>query len=137
MAAVVRLESRILQVRSIGAGETVGYHGTWTARGPCRLATVAIGYADGFPGAAASSDTKKGAEAIVGGVRCPIAGRISMDTIVLDISHAPAAAARRGALLALLDHEITVDELASRAGTIGYEVLTQLRQRTQRRIIGV
>jgi alanine racemase len=137
MAPVVRLEGRILQVRSIGAGETVGYHGTWTARGPCRLATVAIGYADGFPGAAASSDTKKGAEAIVGGVRCPIAGRISMDTIVLDISHAPAGAAHRGALVALLDHEITVDELASRAGTIGYEVLTQLGQRTQRRIIGV
>ena len=60
-----------------------------------------------------------------------------MDTIIIDVSHAPAGAAHRGALVALLDHDITVDELASRAGTIGYEVLTQLGQRTQRRIIGV
>ncbi|MCP8940250.1 alanine racemase [Alsobacter sp. SYSU M60028] len=136
MVPVVRLEARILQVREVGPGETVGYHGRWTARRPSRLATVALGYADGFPGNASSSDMRSGAEAIVAGVRCPVAGRISMDMLVLDVTDAPTAAVRRGALVSILDHEITVDDLAARAGTIGYEVLTQLGRRAHRRVIG-
>jgi alanine racemase len=132
MRTVVTLEGRIVQARSVAAGDTVGYSATWTATRPTRLAVVSIGYADGFLRAASARDDKAGAEAIVAGQRCPLAGRVSMDLIAVDITDLPADAAKRGDLVTLLDDNITVDDLAERAGTIGYEVLTSLGQRYRR-----
>ena len=136
MARVVGLKARILAVRDIAAGETVGYGATWTAKRPTRLATLGLGYADGFPVGASSSMERPAAEALLGGVRCPFVGRVSMDLVVLDATDAPAQAARRGEWAEILGAEIGVDEFASRAGTIGYEILTRLGRRYARRYAG-
>jgi alanine racemase len=132
MRPVIELQARILQVRGVPRGETVGYDAQWTAKRSTRVAVVAVGYADGFMRAAGSSDETPGASAIVAGQRCPIAGRISMDLMAIDITDLPDNAARRGDLATLIGHEISVDDLASAAGTIGYEVLTSLGRRYHR-----
>src|SRR5438105_5232904 len=132
MQAVVDLKARIVQFRNIERGETVGYGGTWTARRPTRLAIVSAGYADGYFRAASASDGTRGADVIVAGKRCPIAGRISMDLMAVDVTDLPANAARRGHMVTLLGEGITVDELAHHFGTIGYEVLTSLGSRYAR-----
>jgi alanine racemase len=132
MRTVVRLQGRVLQVREIGIGETVGYGATWTARRASRIAIVAIGYADGLLRSASASDLHAGANAIVAGRRCPFAGRVSMDLLAIDVTDVPSGLPRRGDLVALLDDEIGVDELADHAGTIGYEILTRLGTRYRR-----
>ena len=132
MQGVVDLKARIVQIRSIDKGETVGYGGTWTARRPSRLAIVSAGYADGYFRAGSSNDGTRGAEVMVAGKRCPIAGRISMDLIAVDITDLEKNAARRGHLATLIGDGITVDELAHHFGTIGYEVLTSLGRRYAR-----
>src|SRR5262249_49938581 len=132
MRPVVRLEGRIAQVREVQIGDTVGYGAIWTARRPTRLAIVALGYADGMPRAASASDTKPGAEAIVAGRPCPLAGRISMDLLAIDVTDLPGKTPARGDLVALLNEDIGVDDLASHAGTIAYEVLTSLGRRYRR-----
>jgi alanine racemase len=132
MRAVVRLEGRVVQVRGVEAGDTVGYGAIWTARRPTRLAIVALGYADGFLRAASASDAKPGAEAMVAGRPCPIAGRVSMDLLAVDVTDLPEKKPRRGDTVALLDKTIGVDDLASHAGTIAYEVLTSLGRRYAR-----
>ena len=132
MQPVVDLKARIIQTRNIERGETVGYGGTWTARRPTKLAVVATGYADGYFRAASANDGTRGAEVIVAGKRCPIAGRVSMDLIAVDITDLPPNAARRGHMVTLIGEGITVDELAHRFGTIGYEVLTSLGRRCAR-----
>jgi alanine racemase len=132
MLPVVDLQARIVQIRHIERGETVGYGGTWTARRPTKLAIVSAGYADGYFRAASANDGTRGAEVIVAGTRCPIAGRISMDLMAIDITDLPPNAARRGHLVTLIGEGITVDELAHHFGTIGYEVLTSLGSRYAR-----
>jgi len=132
MQPVVELKARIVQIRNIEKGETVGYGGTWTARRPTRLAIVSAGYADGYFRAASANDGTRGAEVIVAGRRCPIAGRVSMDLIAVDITDLPPIGARRGHMVTLLGEGITVDELAHHFGTIGYEVLTSLGPRYAR-----
>jgi len=132
MQPVVDLKARIVQIRNIERGDTVGYGGTWTARRPTRLAIVAAGYADGYFRAAGSNDGTRGAEVVVAGQRCPIAGRISMDLMAVDITELPPKAARRGHMVTLIGEGITVDELAHHFGTIGYEVLTSLGSRFAR-----
>jgi alanine racemase len=132
MRPVIELQARILQVRSVPRGETVGYDAMWTAKRATRVAVIAVGYADGFMRAAGSSDETPGASALVAGQRCPIAGRISMDLMAIDITDLPDNAARRGELVTLIGHEISVDDVAGVAGTIGYEVLTNLGRRYHR-----
>ncbi|MCK1364997.1 alanine racemase [Bradyrhizobium sp. 62] len=132
MQPVVDLKARIVQIRNIERGESVGYGGTWTARRPTKLAIIAVGYADGYFRAASSNDGTRGAEVIVAGKRCPVAGRVSMDLIAIDITDLPPNAARRGHMVTLLGEGITVDELAHHFGTIGYEVLTSLGRRYAR-----
>ncbi|MGD9837488.1 MAG: alanine racemase [Afipia sp.] len=129
MQPVVDLKVRVAQVRNVEKGEHVGYGGTWTARQPTKLAIVTAGYADGYFRAAGSIDNRRSAEAMIAGKRCPVAGRISMDLMAIDITALPPGATRRGALVSLLNSEITVDELAHHFGTIGYEVLTSLGKR--------
>jgi alanine racemase len=132
MQPVVELKARIVQIRNVERGETVGYGGTWTARRTTKLAIVAAGYADGYFRAASANDGTRGAEVVVAGKRCPVAGRISMDLMAVDITDLPANAARRGHMVTLIGEGITVDELAHHFGTIGYEVLTNLGRRYAR-----
>jgi alanine racemase len=132
MQPVVEVKARIVQIRNIERGDSVGYGGTWSARRPTRLAIVSCGYADGYFRAASSNDGSRGAEVIVAGKRCPIAGRVSMDLIAIDVTDLPQSAVRRGHMVTLLGEGITVDELAHHFGTIGYEVLTSLGARYAR-----
>jgi alanine racemase len=132
MRAVIGLQARIIQVRTVARGETVGYDAAWTAKQATRLAVAAVGYADGYLRAASASDAVPGGNAIVAGSRCPIAGRISMDLLAIDVTALPDGAARRGDLATLIGTDITVDDVAAAAGTIGYEVLTSLGGRYHR-----
>lgn len=132
MLPVVDLKVRVAQIRNIEKGESVGYGATWTARQPTRLAIVTAGYADGYFRAAGGVDNVRSAEAIVAGQRCPIAGRISMDLLAIDVTSLPHNAIRRGGMVTLIGEGITVDELAHHFGTIGYEVLTSLGRRYAR-----
>ena len=132
MQPVVELKARIVQIRDVERGESVGYGGNWTARRPTRLAIVSAGYADGYFRAGSSNDGTRGAEVIVAGKRCAVAGRISMDLMAVDITDLDKNAVRRGHLVTLIGEGITVDELAHHFGTIGYEVLTSLGSRYAR-----
>src|SRR3954453_5177787 len=132
MQAVVDLKARIVQLRTIERGDSVGYGATWTARRPTKLAIVSAGYADGYFRAASANDGTRGAEVVVAGKRCPIAGRISMDLMAIDVTDLDKSAVRRGHMVTLIGEGITVDELAHHFGTIGYEVLTSLGPRYAR-----
>ena len=132
MRPVIELQARIVQVRTVPRGETVGYDAAWTAKRATRIAVVAVGYADGYLRAASASDESPGADAIVAGKRCPLAGRVSMDLLAIDVTDLPDSAARRGDLVTLIGGEMTVDAFANAAGTIGYEVLTSLGRRYHR-----
>jgi alanine racemase len=132
MQPVVELKARIVQIRNIERGDTVGYGGTWTARRPTRIAIVSAGYADGYFRAASANDGTRGAEVVVAGRRCPIAGRVSMDLTAVDVTDLDKKAVRRGHMVTLIGEGITVDELAHHFGTIGYEVLTSLGRRYAR-----
>ena len=132
MQPAVHLAARVIQVRSVGAGETVGYGATWTAKRPARIAIVSAGYGDGLLRAASARDDKPGAEAIVAGHCCPLAGLISMDLLAVDVSHLPEDQPKRGDFVTLLGEDMGIDEFASHAGTIPYEVLTSLGRRYHR-----
>jgi alanine racemase len=132
MQAVVGLAGRILQIRNVEKGATVGYGATWTAKRASRIAVAALGYADGIPRAANGAERGQPAVASIAGKRCPLVGRISMDLIGLDVSDLPEGTVRRGDMATFLGDGITVDDLAAAAGTIGYEILTRLGPRCHR-----
>jgi alanine racemase len=143
MQGAVRLLARILQVREIDAPQTVGYGAAHQVTGPSRIATVAIGYADGYMRSVgnvadgAGVRTEYGgrsavARAYIGEMPVPVVGRVSMDLITLDVTGAAPDASRPGTLVELLGPHVAVDELAGWAGTIGYEVLTGLGSRLHR-----
>jgi len=123
----VRLEARILQVRNVAPPETVGYGATHLVAGPRRIATVPIGYADGYH--RAGSDT---GFATVDGHKAPIAGRVSMDLITLDVTDVPEHLARAGAMAEFIGDQRTPDDIARDWQTISYEVLTGLGRRYAR-----
>ncbi len=125
MKPVVRLQAKVVQTRSVKAGAGIGYAHRLVASRPTRLATISLGYADGWHRAAAGA-------AFVDGVRLPFAGRVSMDSIILDISALPDGRLKAGDLVDLFGTEQTVDDVAALAGTIGYEILTSLGQRFHR-----
>jgi alanine racemase len=132
MQPVVNLKARIVQIRDVPRGETVGYGASWTARQPTRLAVIAAGYADGYFRSGGGVDRERGAEVVVAGKRCRVVGRISMDLLAVDITELPLNAVRRGHFVTLIGDGITVDKLADDFGTIGYEVLTNLGRRFPR-----
>jgi len=132
MRPCIELQGRIVQVRIVQRGETVGYDAGWTAKRNTRLAVVAVGYADGYLRAASASDQREGASAIIAGKRCPLAGRVSMDLLTVDVTDLPDGSPRRGDAATLIGDDITVDELAAAGNTIGYEVLTSLGRRYHR-----
>lgn len=124
----VRLCARIVQVRTIAAGDAVGYGLTWRASGPRRIATLGIGYADGFLRHGADS----GGCAWLGDYRLPILGRISMDSTTVDVSDVPEAMLDAATHVDMIGPRRSVDDVAHSAGTIGYEVLTALGSRFHR-----
>jgi alanine racemase len=128
MRPVVSLEARILQVRSARKGDSVGYGAAHVLEKDSMLATVAIGYADGFPRALSGCGTLYWR-----GVACPILGRVSMDLTVVDLTHIPEND-RPGAndMIEILGKHQSADDLAREAGTIGYEILTSLGNRYER-----
>jgi alanine racemase len=132
---VVTIETRILQLRTLEAGGSVGYSASWTAKRPTRLAVVAGGYADGLARGLSSSPGRAGGAALVAGQRAPIVGRVSMDLITLDITDIKGDVAR-GDLVTLAGPGLSIEDMGSAAGTIGYEVLTRLGPRFVRRFIG-
>jgi alanine racemase len=132
MRPVVELKGRILQLREVKRGDTVGYGATFTAQRASRVAIVAVGYADGFLRSAAGDRNKPAAQVIVAGKRCPLAGRVSMDLISVDVTDVPDRGARRGEFATLIGAEIGIDEQAVALGTIGYELLTRLGHRFHR-----
>ena len=86
---MVHLEGRILQVRDVGAGETVGYGATHTLKRPSRIAVVSVGYADGFFRVAVGKDGEEGLVVYFGSHAAPILGRVSMDLITVDVTAVP------------------------------------------------
>ncbi|MDX8513917.1 alanine racemase [Mesorhizobium captivum] len=130
MLPVVQLQAKVAQTREVEKGAGIGYGHTYHARGPLRLATISFGYADGWHRRAASA-------AWFEGVRLPFVGRISMDSIILDISALPAGGLGEGDLVELIGPSQSLDDVAGHAGTIGYEVLTSLGARFHRRYVGI
>lgn len=122
---VMTLKSGVISVREIAAGETVGYAASWKAERTSRIATIALGYGDGYPRHAQS-----GTPVLVNGLRCPLIGRVSMDMITVDVTDIPTVAI--GDEVILWGEEITANEIASHASTIGYEVVTRMAMRTPR-----
>ena len=126
---VVSVHARVVHVRDVAVGTTLGYGSTYVAAEPQRWATLAIGYGDGFPRALGNQGS-----AIVHGAKVPIIGRISMDVTVVNISDV--STVREGDVATLVGGEggayLTVDEIAAQAGTISYEVLTGLTARLPR-----
>jgi alanine racemase len=129
MRNVVELTGRILQVRKVAQGETVGYGAAWTARRASRIAVVALGYADGLLRAGSGVDRKGGSTAIVAEKSCPVVGYVSMDLACVDITDLADNAVRRGDMATFIGENLPVDEAAASAGTIGYEILVRLGPR--------
>jgi len=137
MAPVVFLEAAVLQLREVMPGETVGYGATWEAQRPSRIAVLGAGYKDGIPLALSSSRNDGPAKVFLGGRRCPVVGRISMDMTAIDVTDLDPSTVRRGSRAEILGANILIDEAATWAGTISYELLTRLGSRYARHYSGL
>lgn len=128
-----RWTSRISFLKTVEEGTTIGYGRTWAAPGRTTIATVPVGYADGYPRVLSNR-----ARVLIGGRACPVVGRVCMDQIMVDVG--PEAAVSVGEEVVLLggqgDLEITADELAGLAGTISYEITCGISKRVDRRWVG-
>jgi alanine racemase len=122
---VMTLESELIAVRTLQPGDCVGYGETWQAEKPTPMGIVAIGYGDGYPRHAGT-----GTPAFINGERVPLIGRVSMDMLAVDLSAVPGA--RPGDRVELWGGNVSVDEVAQHAGTIGYELLTGVTARVPR-----
>lgn len=127
MRPVIALDTRIVQSRTIPVGTGVGYGLTFHAARQTRIATLPVGYADGWPRCLGN----RGA-AYIAGMRAPIVGRVSMDSITLDVTDIPAEHLHPGAPVELIGPHQSLDQVAANAGTISYEILTQLGRRYER-----
>ena len=122
LRAAMTLESTVIAVREVAPGERVGYGGMWRAQRPSRLAVVAAGYGDGLP-----RSIPNGAPVLIGGHRAPLAGRVSMDMIAVDITELPPVSV--GDRVELWGTRLAVEEIAAAAGTVAYELLCGVSQR--------
>ncbi|WP_281683972.1 alanine racemase [Thalassobaculum salexigens] len=130
MRCPIRIEGRILQVRTVERGWTVGYGGSWRAGRETRIATVAAGYADGYLRSLSSVG-----RVAVGGRLCNVVGRVSMDMITVDVTDLDPADTAPGGMVEVLGPTVTPDAMADLAGTIGYELLTALGSRYVRHYV--
>lgn len=127
MSQVIKLQGKVLQVREVNAPQSVGYGATHRIQKKGWIATVGVGYADGY----LRSLSNRGI-GLLGGIRVPLVGRVSMDLITFDVSDVPRELAHPGALIELIGPNNSVDDVANTAGTIGYEILTSLGPRYHR-----
>ena len=126
---VVELTAPILEVRTVPAGEYVGYGATWgTGQESRRIATLGIGYADGYPRALSNKGI-----VYIGHVPCPVVGRVSMDLLTVDVQDVPEHLLERHAEAVVYGKYYTINDAAADAGTIAYEILTRLGTRVLRR----
>ena len=131
MQPVVRLHARVIQVREIPDGHAVGYGATYRARGRRRIATIPVGYADGYLRSLSSIGVAR-----LGEREVPVVGRVSMDLVTLDVTDIPESQAHVGTWVDLIWGPDKLDRMAGYAGTIGYELLTALGGRYPRRYLG-
>ncbi|MGB3645492.1 MAG: alanine racemase [Mesorhizobium sp.] len=129
MLPVVRLEAKVIQTRTLAAGAGIGYGHTVVTEGPVETATISLGYADGWRRRAMAA-------AHFEGVSLPFIGRVSMDSIILDISALPAGRLKPGDFVQMIGPAQTLDQVAGLTETIGYEILTSLGHRFHRQYIG-
>jgi alanine racemase len=125
LTPVMRFVTRIVGLRALAPGDTVGYGATWVATRPSRIATLPVGYADGYPRALSNRG-----EVVVRGTRASIAGRVCMDQTMIDVTDAAGAAL--GDEVVLWGGELRVEEVAARADTIAYELLARVGARVPR-----
>lgn len=130
LAPVMTLRSALIGVQSLNAGDSVGYGGTFTACAPMRIGVVACGYADGYP-----RHAPNGTPVLVNGRRVPMAGRVSMDMVTVDLSSVPDAGV--GSDVVLWGEGLPVDDVANAAGTVGYELLCAVAPRVAFAVHGV
>lgn len=130
LRAVVHLQGRLIQWREVAAGDSVGYNHTWTAARASRIATVSVGYADGYLRSLSSR-----AQLRFNGATLPLVGRVSMDTVTVDATDLPVDVLQPGALIDLIDEVQDINALAAQAGTNAYEILTSLGPRYRRRYL--
>lgn len=123
---VSTLKTTVAQVKELQAGDTVGYGAKWTANGPAVIATVRIGYADGYPRCLSNG----GGQMLIRGQLAPVAGIVAMDMLMLDVTHIPEVA--EGDEVIVFGQDLPVQQLATWAGTIPYEILTGISQRVKR-----
>lgn len=124
----MNFESQVIALREIFTGESVGYGCTWTAQRPSVIATIAVGYGDGYPRTA-----KSGTPVLINQQRAPLAGRVSMDLISVDVTDLTNVQIGDRALL--WGKELPANEVANWAGTIGYELVTRMPRRVTRHFI--
>lgn len=127
MRQVVRLDAPILQIRTVPIGATVGYGATHAVTQESRIATLPVGYADGYLRCLSGIGT-----AMIGDYPAPVVGRVSMDLLTIDVTDVPEAMLQPPAYATLIGPHRTVDAVARQAGTIGYEILTGLGSRYKR-----
>lgn len=123
---VMHFQSAVISIRNISAGESVGYTANWTAQRNSIIATVAVGYGDGYP-----RHAPNGTPVLIDGVRCPLVGRVSMDMITVDITDLNTDI-KIGTDVTLWGPALSVTEVSMHCGTIGYELLTRMPARVPR-----
>lgn len=130
---VVNLRAPIVEIRTLEAGDTVSYGATLRVNRPARIATLAVGYADGYPRA-----LSEGGSVLVGGTLAPIAGRVTMDMTMIDVTTVKCEVGDTVTLIGRAgDTVLTVERVAETAGMSPYELLTGLRSRVERVYTGV
>tara|TARA_B110000495_G_C23002407_1_gene591744 strand:+ start:315 stop:1415 length:1101 start_codon:yes stop_codon:yes gene_type:complete len=122
---VMSLQSAVISIRRIASGESVGYTANWTADRNSIIATITVGYGDGYP-----RQAPNGTPVLVNGVRCPLVGRVSMDMITVDVTDLDLVSI--GDKVILWGPELPVNEIAEHCNTIGYELLTRIPSRVPR-----
>ena len=125
LRAVMTLRSEIMALRNIEAGQSVGYGNAWTARRASRIATVPVGYGDGYP-----RHAENRTPVLLDGQRAPLVGRVSMDMITIDVTEI--AGVKAGDEVILWGEQLSANEVAEHADTIGYEIMTRLHNRVPR-----
>ena len=125
MQTVATLEAQVVQLRTVGAGEAIGYGASWAAKRPTPVAVLGIGYADGLPRLLSGRG-----EVFANGRRCPMLGRVSMDLTAID---ATGVGLKAGDWVEVFGPNLPVDEVAAKANSIAYEILTGISRRVERR----
>jgi len=130
LTPVMTLQSTIIGLKKVAVGESVGYGETWQAQRPSRIATIAIGYADGYP-----RNAKKGTPVFINGQLAPLAGRVSMDMITVDVTDI--AQVKLGSIVELWGENLPIEEVARHMDSINYELLTRVSARVPNQYIPI